>query len=155
LRPPAGSPLPPSLCSGSTFRHPLASPNAERPAQSINPTTNTHPTTTITTTSPNMGLGRIDAGGRINWWRLYQTPPIVSPRAAGVAVGHTGGSGSGSGLNTDAHASTGTIVDAQATMAGTTSVDPAINSNNTKTATSLSCAFSQLSPHHPPPLCVS
>jgi len=26
------------------------------------------------------GTGRIDASGRINWWRLYRFPPIVSPR---------------------------------------------------------------------------
>lgn len=25
------------------------------------------------------GTGRIDAAGRINWWRLYRFPPIVSP----------------------------------------------------------------------------
>ena len=66
-------------------------PNAERSAQSINPTTNADqpPPTTTTNTSPSMGSGRIDAEGRINWWRLYRFPPIVSPRAAGVAVGHT------------------------------------------------------------------
>ena len=103
------------------------SSNTERPAQNINPTTNTDqppPTSTTTTTSPSMGSGRIDAEGRINWWRLYRFPPIVSPRAAGVAVGHTGGLGSGSGSNTDAQTST-----------GTTSADPAINSNNPETAT--------------------
>lgn len=26
------------------------------------------------------GTGRIDASGRINWWRLYRFPPIISPR---------------------------------------------------------------------------
>ena len=31
-----------------------------------------------------MGSGRIDAEGRIHWWRLYQFPPIVSPCVAGV-----------------------------------------------------------------------
>lgn len=66
-----------------------------------------------------MGSGRIDAQGRINWWRLYRFPPIVSPRAAGVAVGHTG---LGSGSNTDAQTTS-------------TSADPANNSNNAETAT--------------------
>ncbi|KDR73436.1 hypothetical protein GALMADRAFT_251097 [Galerina marginata CBS 339.88] len=32
----------------------------------------THPRTS--------GTGRIDASGRINWWRLYRFPPIISPR---------------------------------------------------------------------------
>lgn len=29
--------------------------------------------------STTSGTGRIDAAGRINWWRLYRFPPIVSP----------------------------------------------------------------------------
>jgi hypothetical protein len=104
------------------------SPNAESPAQRIHATTNTDQPPPTTTTSPSMGSGRIDAEGRINWWRLYRFPPIVSPRAAGVAVGHTGGSG----LNTDAHPTT-----------GTTSADPAINFNNTETATSSTSSASE------------
>jgi len=27
------------------------------------------------------GAGRIDASGRINWWRLYRFPPVSTPRA--------------------------------------------------------------------------
>lgn len=29
---------------------------------------------------PREGTSRIDASGRINWWRLYRFPPILSPR---------------------------------------------------------------------------
>ena len=30
--------------------------------------------------SPTLGAGRIDALGRINWWRLYRFPPVMPPR---------------------------------------------------------------------------
>ncbi|KAF8802148.1 hypothetical protein BYT27DRAFT_7341509 [Phlegmacium glaucopus] len=30
--------------------------------------------------SPTLGAGRIDASGRINWWRLYRFPPVMPPR---------------------------------------------------------------------------
>ena len=105
----------------SRTQNPCTKLDAEWPVQSISPTTNAdQPPPTTTATS--MGSGRIEAKRRINRWRLYRFPPILSPSAAGVVVGHTGGSRSGS--NTDAQAST-----------GTTSADLAINSNNTETAT--------------------
>lgn len=36
------------------------------------------------------GTGRIDASGRINWWRLYRFPPIVSPRTDTAGPSPTG-----------------------------------------------------------------
>ncbi|KAF8874636.1 hypothetical protein CPB84DRAFT_1853542 [Gymnopilus junonius] len=33
-----------------------------------------------TSQTPSQGSGRIDASGRINWWRLYRFPPVPSPR---------------------------------------------------------------------------
>ena len=39
-----------------------------------NPVINNSPRT------PTLGAGRIDALGRINWWRLYRFPPVMPPR---------------------------------------------------------------------------
>ena len=39
-----------------------------------NPVLNNSPRT------PTLGAGRIDALGRINWWRLYRFPPVMPPR---------------------------------------------------------------------------
>ena len=39
-----------------------------------NPVLNNSPPT------PTLGAGRIDALGRINWWRLYRFPPVMPPR---------------------------------------------------------------------------
>ena len=39
-----------------------------------NPVLNNAPRT------PTLGAGRIDALGRINWWRLYRFPPVMPPR---------------------------------------------------------------------------
>ena len=39
-----------------------------------NPVLNNSPRT------PTLGAGRIDAMGRINWWRLYRFPPVMPPR---------------------------------------------------------------------------
>ncbi|KAF9562155.1 hypothetical protein CPC08DRAFT_706880 [Agrocybe pediades] len=45
------------------------------------------------------GTGRIDASGRINWWRLYRFPPISPPSVESTTLGQPGSQPTSSPVN--------------------------------------------------------
>ena len=113
-----------------------------------NPVLNNSPRT------PTLGAGRIDALGRINWWRLYRFPPVMPPRLDMATLRPPFVPGGAGPTTTPSGPSTLPIVSSTVASEGlqpipttptlsSTSADPLSSSSDTAASTS----FTSIPPH--------